>query len=166
MKHAGGRPTKYRDQYAHEAGKLCLLGATDGEMADFFNVNERTINLWKDVHPEFYHSIHAGKMKADAEVASRLYNRAMGYEHEAVKIFNDDGQPLIVPYIERFPPDTQAASLWLRNRQPAKWRDKQEIAHSGSVSVVPFDPSMLTAEELDQLEALLRKGHQTMKLIA
>ena len=32
-----------------------------------------------------------------------------------------------------YPPDTQAASLWLRNRQPAKWRDRQEVNHTGTL---------------------------------
>ncbi|MOA55620.1 hypothetical protein D3C78_1794470 [compost metagenome] len=34
-------------------------------------------------------------------------------------------------YVEHYPPDTPAASLWLRNRQPAKWRDKIQTEHSG-----------------------------------
>jgi hypothetical protein len=28
--------------------------------------------------------------------------------------------PVNAPYTEHYPPDTQAASLWLRNRQPAR----------------------------------------------
>ena len=31
-----GRPTKYKPEYSAQAQKLCLLGATDAEMADFF----------------------------------------------------------------------------------------------------------------------------------
>ena len=34
---------------------------------------------------------------------------------------------------EHYPPDTPAASLWLRNRQPAKWRDRQEVNHTGTL---------------------------------
>ena len=44
---ARGRPTKYKAEYAEQARKLCLLGATDMEMADFFEVSEFTINKWK-----------------------------------------------------------------------------------------------------------------------
>ncbi len=33
-----GRPTKYKEEYAFQAEKLCRLGATDKEMADFFNI--------------------------------------------------------------------------------------------------------------------------------
>jgi hypothetical protein len=31
------------------------------------------------------------------------------------------------PYVANYPPDTAAASLWLRNRQPEKWRDRQNL---------------------------------------
>jgi hypothetical protein len=133
-----GRPTDYREEYCEQAEKLCKLGATDAELADFFEVDESTINNWKIAHPEFFESIKKGKFLADANVADSLYQRARGYKHEAVKIFpnggtkededgNKESAPLIVPYIEHYPPDTTAAIFWLKNRQPKKWRDKQEI---------------------------------------
>jgi hypothetical protein len=130
---AGGRPTDYNDDYCEQVEKLCKLGATDNEIADFFEVVESTINLWKLEHPEFSESIKRGKILADANVADRLYQRATGYSHDAVKIFPDGGkdekgnkEPLIVPYKEHYPPDTAAAIFWLKNRQRKKWRDKVE----------------------------------------
>lgn len=126
-KHPGGRPTKYREEYAEQAYKLCLLGATDAEMADFFAVTESTINKWKLDYPEFSESSKRGKVMADANVAQRLYERACGYEHEEDKIFQYEGAPVVVPTRKYYPPDTQAASLWLRNRQPGKWRDKTDL---------------------------------------
>jgi hypothetical protein len=33
------------------------LGATDREVAEFFNVSEQTPNTWKHVHPEFLESL-------------------------------------------------------------------------------------------------------------
>jgi hypothetical protein len=32
-----------------------------------------------------------------------------------------------------YPPDTQVASLWLPNRQPAKWRDRQQVDVVGTI---------------------------------
>lgn len=129
-----GRPTEYKEEYCVQVEKLCKLGATDKEIADFFEVDESTINNWKIAHPEFLESIKKGKTLADANVAEKLYQRAMGYSHEAVKIFPDGGKdergnksPLIVPYVEHYPPDTIAAIFWLKNRQKDKWRDKQEV---------------------------------------
>src|SRR4051812_3132152 len=128
-----GRPTSYDASYADAAAKLCLLGATDADMADFFGVAESTVNLWKTTHPGFSESIKRGKAKADATVADSLYRRALGYSHDAVKILavSDGGKAGShveeVPYVERYPPDTAAAIFWLKNRRPDLWREKQEI---------------------------------------
>ena len=100
-------------------------------MADFLGVSERTINTWKSKHPEFLQSITRGKLSADAGVAEKLYERACGYSHPEEKIFQYEGKPVIVPTVKHYPPDTQAASLWLRNRQPDLWRDKASLEHSG-----------------------------------
>jgi uncharacterized protein YjcR len=55
------RPTKYQEAYAEQARKLCLLGYTDAELADFFEVSESTINKWKLDYPKFSESIKKGK---------------------------------------------------------------------------------------------------------
>lgn len=133
-----GRPTKYKEEYASQATKLCQLGATDSEIADFFNVDERTINNWKTAHPEFFQSLKAGKELADDRVERALYQRAIGYTHDAVKIVADakTGESLAVPFREHYPPDTTAAIFWLKNRKPADWRDKTEQQMSGRMEVV------------------------------
>lgn len=125
-----GRPTKYDPAFDEQAFKLCLLGATDAQIADFFGVTEQTVNNWKKAHPSFFESLKRGKMEADGEVANSLYRRALGYEHEAVKIVADakTGAEHVVPFIERYPPDTTAAIFWLKNRQPKAWRDRHEVS--------------------------------------
>lgn len=129
-----GVKSTYKPEYAEQARKLCLLGATDKELADFFERTESTINNWKKAHPDFLDSIKMGREIADGDVAVSLYKRAMGYSHKAVKIFNDQGVPLEVEYTEHYPPDTAACIFWLKNRQKGKWRDKQEVEQSGTVS--------------------------------
>lgn len=127
-----GQPTKYQAHYPEQARKLCLLGATDAELGDFFEVDERTINNWKDAHPEFFQSIKRGKLQADADVADRLYQRAMGFEHNDVHVSNHQGMITLTPIRKIHAPDTTAAIFWLKNRQSKKWRDKQEVEHSGN----------------------------------
>lgn len=131
------RPSKYQPEFAAQALKLCRLGATDKELADFFGVSEQTVNAWKDAHHEFLESLKEGKGLADAEVADKLYKRATGYEHAAVKIVANanSGQEHIVHYTERYPPDTTAAIFWLKNRRPDLWRDKTEQQLSGHVAI-------------------------------
>ena len=148
-----GRPTDYKEEYNEQAYKLCLLGATDAEMGDFFGVTETTINNWKIAHPTFFESIKRGKVFADSNVAESLYKRATGYSHPEDKVFNNQGEPMIVPTVKHYPPDTGAAMAWLKNRQGTKWRDKQELEHSGQIN-----SSDLSREELDQeIEALEKK---------
>lgn len=123
---AGGRPSAYKAEFATQAEKLCKLGATDIELADFFGVERTTIWRWSQVHEEFCNALKAGKLAADERVERSLYARATGYTFDAVKIFNANGEPLTVPYREHVPPDTTAAIFWLKNRRPDAWRDKTE----------------------------------------
>lgn len=121
------RPTKYKAEYATQAYKVCLLGATDDDLANFFEVDVATINRWKLSHKEFCDALKRGKTIADAEMVEKLFHRGKGYSHPEDKIFNDNGEPLIVPTTKHYPPDTTAAIFWLKNRQPDKWRDKKDV---------------------------------------
>ena len=127
-----GRPTKYKEEYCEQAYKLCLLGATDAKLADFFVVNEDTINKWKIDYPQFSESLKRGKDDADAVIAQSLFHRAKGYSHPEDKIFNDDGSAMVVPTTKHYPPDTTACIFWLKNRQKDKWRDKTESEITGA----------------------------------
>lgn len=159
-----GRPSGYLPSYARQAFKLCLLGATDAQLADFFGCNQTTLYRWQTRVPEFRKSITRGKLAADAEVAHSLYQRALGYSHKAVKMFWQPGvvigkgenAELIAghvvsePYVEHYPPDTPAASLWLRNRQPDKWRNIVDVNHHNARRSLEDWP---TADLLALLEA-------------
>jgi hypothetical protein len=119
----GGRPTKYKSAYCKQAKALTKLGATDWDLASFFEVSIDTITEWKLRHPKFSASIKVGKNPSDKRVEQSLYRRATGYSYDAVKIFQVEGKPLIVPYVEHVPPDPTAMIFWLKNRRKDKWRD-------------------------------------------
>lgn len=131
-----GRPSSYKVEYADQAKKLCLLGFTDKQLAEFFQVSEATINNWKLEYPAFLESIRAGKVVADAEVASSLFRRATG-EHVLVqKAFKaSDGQYQMMELRQYIEPDTNAARLWLLNRRPENWRERSVTEHTGSIEL-------------------------------
>ncbi len=159
----GGRPSSFRPEYAVQTYKLCLLGATDEDLASFFGVSEQTINTWKKEHDEFSLSLMEGKELADANVAKRFYNRAMGYTHPEEKVFLYKGEPVRVETEKHYPPDTQAGMFWLVNRQPNRWKNKNAMELTGKDGG-PIktenrpDLSKLTDEELNQLEQLFSRA--------
>jgi hypothetical protein len=144
-----GAPTKYKKQYNEQVYKLALLGATDKEFADFFNVEEKTINNWKKREPEFLQSIKTGKIEADTKVAESLYKRALGYKYDEVyfekvdnkvnleitpneMITTDTYKKKIVT--KELPPDVAAVNIWLKNRRGKvnpndgiRWAERQDI---------------------------------------
>lgn len=130
-----GGPSKYKPEFDNQAYKLCLLGATDKDLADFFEVDESTINNWKIDHESFFESIKEGKLITDMTIAEKLKNRAEGAvikKDVAIKYktgrFEEDIK--IITLEEELPPDTTALIFWLKNRAGKYWRDKQEFDHT------------------------------------
>lgn len=132
-----GRPSKYKAEYAEQAKKLCQLGATDEDLADFFGVAVRTISNWRTEHEAFLQALKLGKQEADDRVERSLYRKAVGYTFDAVKIFMPAGanDPVYAEYREHVPPSDTAAIFWLKNRRPDLWRDKKDVEHSGSLDL-------------------------------
>lgn len=126
-----GRKSLYREEYADQAFKLCLLGATDKEIADFFEVCEATIQNWKREHPAFLASIKDGRIKADSDVAHSLYRSATGHEvtaEKVVKVKDNEGERFeAVRYKQFVPADPAAAYRWLLNRRRGDWTDNKTV---------------------------------------
>lgn len=127
---AGGRPSDFREEFIEQGRKLAQLGATDREIAAFFEVAESTLYLWKHTHPEFSEALKVGKDAADNRVVQSLYRKAVGYTFDSEKIFQFEGQVIRAPTVEHVPPSDTAAIFWLKNRRKDKWRDKQEVEHN------------------------------------
>ena len=122
------RSTGFAPDHSDLARKFCMLGATDDDLARLLEVPRETIDAWLADGPGFAAAVKAGREVADATVAERLYARAVGYSHPAVKIFQSGGEPLEVPYTEHYPPDIQACIFWLRNRRRRDWQEKGRAA--------------------------------------
>lgn len=123
----GGRPSTYRDEFVKQAAKLAKLGAVDADLCAFFECAPSTLYLWKLEHKEFASALQRGKDELDFAVEQSLYRRATGYTQDSVKIMQYEGQTIEVPFTEYHPPDTTSMIFWLKNRQPARWKDRHEI---------------------------------------
>lgn len=158
-----GRPSSYRPEFVEQAKKLCALGATDLELADFFDVNVLTIYRWKNRYPDFCNALTVAKAEADERVERSLYNRAVGYTYDGEKIITvaqggGVSEVRRVAIKEHVPPDVTAQIFWLKNRRKDTWRDRVDNTHSGPEGG-PIETVALTPLEAAQRAAfLLAKG--------
>jgi hypothetical protein len=141
-----GRPSKYKPEYAQQAAKLCALGATDAQLADFFGVAISTVSLWKVQHAEFSEALKLVKDEVDQKVEQSLFRRAMGYEHDEVDIRVVNGEVVQTPIRKFYPPDTTACIFWLKNRKPAEWRETKAVELTGKDG----GPVKVVASSLDE----------------
>ena len=123
-----GRPPRYKKEYSELAYNYCLLGATDNDLANFFDVSESTINNWKNNHKDFLESIKKGKNIADGQIAKSLFQRASGYSSDEISVTEDGEKTITKTTNKHYPAEVPAMIFWLKNRQPKLWRDKQEIS--------------------------------------
>lgn len=129
---AAGRPSEYREEFVSEVLQMAERGATDVEIADALDVSVRTLYRWKAEHEDFRQALKVAKDVADERVERSLYQRALGFEHDAVKIFcSKDGDVTQVPYREIVAPDTTACIFWLKNRKSQEWRDRVDHELAG-----------------------------------
>ena len=166
-----GRPTSYNKKFDEQAYNYCLLGATDVQLARFFNVCEATINNWKNKQPSFLESIRAGKELADVEVAKSLYNRCLGpvltrqKEVKLKQIDRETGKIIerleIVDLEYQEVPDTNAIKFWLTNRQKETWNEKHHIDHT-SMGEKISKPEVVLPEGMTMNE-VIKRAQEGMK---
>lgn len=123
-----GRPSKYREEFNTQAKKLCLLGATNKDLAKFFEVTESTLGLWITQYPDFSDALKEGRQLADARVGESLFQRAIGYSHPDVHVSNYQGLVTLTPITKHYPPDPTSMIFWLKNRRPDLWRAQPDEA--------------------------------------
>jgi len=163
-----GRKNKYDTHVfprLEEIGHWCREGLTEEEICKRLGVSVSSFNEYKNKYPELSESLKVNKEIADYRVEDALYMRALGYEYEEETYeefeierpyIKEDGTivrtelRLTKKLKKKQQPDTTAIIFWLKNRRPEKWRDKQDIEHSGEVTN-NIDLSGLSIEELRKL---------------
>lgn len=100
-------------------------GLIDVQIAENMGIAASTLYRWKNEHKEISEALKRGKEVVDYQVENALLNNALN-GHTTAQIF------------------------WLKNRRPDKWRDKQDLEHSGGINV-QNQYEIMTEEELIEL---------------
>lgn len=146
-----GRPTDYRPEYDAQAAKLCELGATNADLAHFFEVSERTIERWQVRNESFAIASRVGKEHADEKVKVAFYKLAKGYEYDEEYI---DKRGVKQTRRVVVPPNAMAATKWLAVRGNKEFAEKTQVEHSGAIAT-KFDPKDLTDEQMARYVAFM-----------
>ena len=129
---------------AKQVEKLCVLGAVDREIADFYDMPEREFYRQKLADEHLAQALKTGKEHADSRVERSLFQRAVGFyytEQQAFKIKTGrDEEAVEVVNVERYQvADTTAQIFWLKNRKRLEWTQTGELndpqANSTNVTI-------------------------------
>lgn len=150
-KRKAGRRGKYEEWLTKE-GLLKIEGwardgLTDEQISQNMGISRSTLNEWKNKYQDISDTLKKGKEVVDLQVENALLKRALGYSYEEVTFEYGEEVKRVRKEVV---PDTTAQIFWLKNRRPDKWRDKQDIEHTGNMNVNnPF--ADLTTDELKKL---------------
>jgi len=106
--------------------KYTLRGLTEKETASAVGISKRVLMQWKRKYPFFADKLEHWKATAGEQVEYALFKRAIGYTKKQVKIFQYQGEPVVIEYDHYYPPDVKAAQLWLTNQNPEDWKVRQD----------------------------------------
>lgn len=153
-KRGKGRPTDYKPEL-HDvlARTLAELGLIESQIAMKLGIAHVTLIDWKKRFPDFAKALSEGKQTPIDQVVSALHKRACGMvveEKILEPILKDNGKGKKIrtgkmevtrKIKKEIPPDQSAAILYLKNRDPDNWRDKQDVEHTGEITykIIPDD---------------------------
>lgn len=113
-----GRPTKYRKEMAAQVAEMGTGGEGLCEIAAELGIHYQTFLDWQAQHPEF----------SEAVKVARRNSQAWWERQGRLGIFGGTEGFNATGYI-----------FQMKNRFPDDWRDRQEVNHSGGVTVQVVD---------------------------
>ena len=155
----GGRPSKYKSEYAETAQKLCAMGGfTDLQLAKWFEVNVDTIYQWKLRHPEFAEALKVGKAETDDLIERATVAGISGYY---VTVDEMDRFGNVKQLRKWIPGNPHAGMKWLAARRPELYRERKEDKR-----ILSMDEAFLKfLEQMDDEQKALKARNAPSKVI-
>lgn len=153
------RSSVKKEYWLSPAGLVLIQGwARDGlsmdQIASNVGVARSTFFNWKSENQMLSDALLINREIADRQVENALFKIAKGFHYTEDKIAPSGARISNVKSYQA--PNVGAIKLWLSNRKPDIWREKQSIEFSGHVDNRLKDVS--TEELVDYLKGLTEKG--------
>ena len=132
------------DENLEKIKNWAAKGLTNQEIAKSMGINQGTLYVWQDEHPEIRETIKKGRLLSLEVIENALFKKATGTTVvEETEEFNGeivDGKPTNGTVKKRkvvrhVPPDTGAAIFYLKNRAPDLWSDHRSVDVTGAPTI-------------------------------
>ena len=133
--------SKWKDDYLTIIPELIKAGKSVTQVAKIIKVHRDTIYEWKSRNKKFSDILTTAQDDFNCgRVETSLLKRSMGYRFtETTQELDKDTQEIVTTKKVRkhVIPDTGAITFFLKNRDPARWKDKHEI--EGGLTILSPD---------------------------
>jgi hypothetical protein len=170
----GGPSFKFKNDFMRQVYYLARLGARLDDIAEFFGVNPRTVDLWKAKNADFNEAWHEGHWVFGMKVGETLGQKALGYnytETEYSQHVDREGNIRDLKKVthKHMPPSDVAIIFYLKNRHRDLWMDvnRTEIDTRMQVDIVKkLDMTSLNEDERKMIKSIAIKNISTTHGIA
>ncbi|MBR4172768.1 MAG: helix-turn-helix domain-containing protein, partial [Clostridia bacterium] len=98
-------------------------GESVGKIAEKIGISAKKLERLSKKHKELFEALMYGREQTDAMVEEALLKKALGFfVSEEKRVIKANGQEEVTTVSKEVPPDVTAASAWLKNRCPDRWR--------------------------------------------
>src|SRR5574344_540970 len=136
---ARGQPCKYETHVEPHLDKIfewLKTGYTDISICEQLGIHQNTWMRYKDNHSILGELYTRARAHRNALVMNKMYERATGYQHPDLFIAQNKGEIVKEEIIKHYPPDVQAADLFLRNNDP-DYKGPKSV-ESGNITINNF----------------------------
>lgn len=100
-------------------------GLSVSKIAEKIGISAKKLERLAEKNVSLSEALRYGREQTDAMVEEALLKKALGFfVSEEKRVVKANGQEEVTTVSKEVPPDVTAASAWLKNRCPSKWRDK------------------------------------------
>jgi len=119
---------KFNEKLIPVIKNLAYRGNTYSEISELLDITEKTLARWRKGSEELRLALEEAQGCAIGKAEEALFKRAVGYSCKETKThLTKDGLVKTKTVVKNYPPSEVALKYYLGNKDPEKWKEKQEI---------------------------------------
>jgi hypothetical protein len=135
-----GRPCKYEthvEPYLDKIFEWLKTGYTDVSICEQLGIHQNTWMRYKQDYSVLSELYARARAHRNALVMNKMFEKAIGYEHEDLFIAQNKGEIVKETIKKHYPPDVNAADLFLRNNDP-EYKSAKSVNDIGNLTINNF----------------------------